>query len=179
MNNNKWWWWWWCRCYNKRIVDNYPDDKEDEYRNLQTNEETEPSDEVEINELVSGEKQLQETNNSDQSNDDSDARSEEGGSVHNEDRGDRQVAVKSDDEAAEEEQDDQDEEEEENDEGEDTQSVKTYVKNIIPFDDDDRNPHANSSPKGNITILLKIVQSYCWLCYKGANIINCIFAHFS
>ena len=64
MNNNKWWWW--CRCYNKRIVDNYPDDEEDEYGNLQKNEETEPSDEEEINELVSGEKQFQETNNSDE-----------------------------------------------------------------------------------------------------------------
>ena len=60
-----------------------------------------------------------------------------------------------DDEAAEEERDDK--EEEEDDEGEDTQSVKTYVKNTIRFDDDDeRNPHATSSPKGNITIMLYI-----------------------
>ena len=60
-----------------------------------------------------------------------------------------------DDEAAEEERDDHDEEED--DEGEDTQSVKTYVKSIIAFDDDDeRNPHATSSPKGNITIMLYI-----------------------
>ena len=66
-----------------------------------------------------------------------------------------------DDEAAEEERDDQDQEEEEDDEGEDTESVKTYVKSIIPFDDDKRNPHATSSPKGNITIMLHIFQSYC------------------
>ena len=60
---------------------------------------------------------------------------------------------KRDDEAAEEERDDQDEEEEEDDEGEDTESVKTYVKSIIPFDDDDeRNPHVTSSPKGNIQL---------------------------
>ena len=59
-----------------------------------------------------------------------------------------------DDEAAEEERDDHDEEED--DEGEDTQSVKTYVKSIIPFDDDERNPHATSSPKGNITTMLYI-----------------------
>ena len=78
------------------------------------------------------------------------------------DRGDRQVEVEREDEAAEEERDDQDEEEEEDDDGEDTQSVKTYVKSIIPFDDDDeRNPHATSSPKGNITIMLHIIQSYC------------------
>ena len=59
-----------------------------------------------------------------------------------------------DDEAEEGQQDDQDQEEEEDDEGEDTESVKTYVKSIIPFDDDHRNPHATSSPKGNITIML-------------------------
>ena len=62
----------------------------------------------------------------------------------------------------EEERDDDHQAEEEDDEGEDTQSVKTYVKSIIPFDDDDeRNPHATSSPKGNITIMLQISQSYC------------------
>ena len=82
--------------------------------------------------------------------------------MHNGDSGDRQVGVKSDDEAAEEEQDDQDEEEEEHNDGEDTQSVKTYVKSTIRFnDDDERNPHATSSPKGNITIMLQIIQSYC------------------
>ena len=82
-------------------------------------------------------------------------------SVLNEDRGDQQVEVQRDDEAAEEERDDQDQEEEEDDEGEDTESIKTYVKSIIPFDDDERNPHATSSPKGNITIMLHIFQSYC------------------
>ena len=77
----------------------------------------------------------------------------------NEDREHQQVKVKRDDEASEEEADYQDQEEEEDDEGEDTQSVKTYVKSIIPFDDDyDRNPHATSSPKGNITIILHIIQ---------------------
>ena len=56
-----------------------------------------------------------------------------------------------DDEVAEEERDDQDQEED--NDGEDTQSIKTYVKSIIPFDDDDeRNPHATSSPKGNIQL---------------------------
>ena len=65
-----------------------------------------------------------------------------------------------DDEAAEEEQDDQDEEEEEDDEG-DTDSIKTYVKSIIPFDDDDeRNPHATSSPKGNIALYCCRMQYY-------------------
>ena len=69
----------------------------------------------------------------------------------------RQVHVERDDEAAEEERDDQDEDEEEDDDGEDTQSVKTYVKSTIRFDDDDeRNPHATSSPKGNITIIFYI-----------------------
>ena len=76
----------------------------------------------------------------------------------NEDREHRQVEDEIHDEVAEEERDDKDEEEEENDEGEDTQSVKTYVINIIPFDDDERNPHATSSPKGNNTIMLQIVQ---------------------
>ena len=66
-----------------------------------------------------------------------------------------------DDEDAEGQQDDKNQEEEEDDEGEDTDSVKTYVKSIIPFDDDERNPHATSSPKGNITIMLHIIQSYC------------------
>ena len=70
-----------------------------------------------------------------------------------------------DDEAEQEERYDQDQEEEEDDEGEDTESVKTYVKSIIPFDADDddhkRSPHATSSPKGNITIMLHIIQSYC------------------
>ena len=143
--------------------DNDADDEEDESANLQTNEETEqPSDEEEINQFTSSEKQFQETNNTEESNDDSDDGSEEGGSVRNEDRGDRQVGVKSDDEAAEEERDDQDEDEEEDDDGEDTQSIKTYVKSTIRFDDDDeRNPHATSSPKGNITIMLQIIQSYC------------------
>ena len=79
--------------------------------------------------------------------------------MRNEDRGDRQVGVKSD-EAAEEERDDQGEEED--DDGEYTESVKTYVKSTIRFDDDDeRIPHATSSPKGNITIMLQIIQSYC------------------
>ena len=64
-----------------------------------------------------------------------------------------------DDEAAEEEWYDQDQQED--DEGEDTESVKTYVESIIPFDADERNPHATSSPKGNITIMLHIIQSYC------------------
>ena len=45
----------------KSIDDNYPDDEEHESGNLQTNEETEePSDEEEINEFTSGEKQFQE-----------------------------------------------------------------------------------------------------------------------
>ena len=85
------------------------------------------------------------------------------GSVRNEDRGDRQVAVEiAMMKLAEEERDDQDEDEEENNDGEDTESVKTYVKSTIRFDDDDeRNPHATSSPKGKITIMLQIVQSYC------------------
>ena len=70
--------------------------------------------------------------------------------------------VKRDDEAAEDERDDQDEKEEEDDEGGDTDSIKMYVKSTIRFDDDDeRNPHATSSPKGNITIMLQIIQSYC------------------
>ena len=92
------------------------------------NEETEPSDEEEINELASSEKQFQETNNSDESNDDTDVESEEEGKVLNEDRGDRQVEYEIHDEVAEEERDDQEEEEEEDDDGEDTQSVKTYLK---------------------------------------------------
>ena len=136
--------------------DNDADDEEDESGNLQTNGETEPSDEEEINQFTSGEKQFQETNNTDDSNDDYDAGSEEGGSVLNEDRGDQQVEVQRDDEGTEEERDDQDQEED--DEGEDTESVKTYVKSIIPFDDDERNPHATSSPRGNITIMLHIFQ---------------------
>ena len=45
-------------------------------------EETEePSDEEEINELVSGEKQFQDTNNSDEWNHDTDAESQEKGKV--------------------------------------------------------------------------------------------------
>ena len=85
----------------------------------------------------------------------------------NEDRGHRQVEFKRDDEALEEERDDHHQAEDEDDEGEDTQSVKTYVKSIIPFDDDDeRNHHATSSPKGNITIILHIIQSYfCTILY--------------
>ena len=49
--------------------------------------------------------------------------------------------------------------EEEDDEGENTESVKTYVKSIIPLLDDndhETNPLGNSSPKGNITIMLYI-----------------------
>ena len=72
------------------------------------------------------------------------------------------MEVQRDDEAVEEERDDQDQEEEEDDEGEDTQSVKTYVKSIIPFDDDDddrRNPHATSSPKGNIQLCFIFVYN--------------------
>ena len=71
------------------------------------------------------------------------------------------MEVKRDDEAAKGQQDDQDQEEEEDDEAEDTQSVKTYVKSIIPFDDDDdRNPHATSSPKGNIASYLSPMLYY-------------------
>ena len=140
---------------------NDADDEEDESANLQTNEETEePSDEEEINQFTSDDKQFQETNKTDESNDDYDAESEEEeGKVVHEDQRDEQVQVQRDDEAAEEELDDHDQEED--DEGEDTESVKTYVKSIIPFDDDERNPHATSSPKGNITIMLYIFQSYC------------------
>ena len=72
----------------------------------------------------------------------------------------RQVDVERHDEAAEGERDHQDQDEEEDDEGEETQSVKTYVKSIIPFDDynedDKRNPHATSTPKGNIKIIFYI-----------------------
>ena len=58
-----------------------------------------------------------------------------------------------DDEPAEEERDDQDQEEEEHDEGEDTESVKMYVTTTIYFnDDDERNPHATSSPQGDIVL---------------------------
>ena len=64
-------------------------------------------------------------------------------------------------------QDDQDQQEEEDDEGGDTDSLKKYVKSRIRFDDDDeRNPHATSSPKGNSTIMLQIIQSYsCTILY--------------
>ena len=143
--------------------DNDADDEEDDSANLKTNEETEePSDKEEINEFTSSEKQFQDTNNTDESNDNSNAGSEEGGSVCNEDKAYRQVEVKKDDEAAEEERDDKDEEEEEDDEGGDTQRVNTYVKSTIRFDDDNEtNPHATSSPKGNITIMVQIIQSYC------------------
>ena len=83
--------------------DNDADDEADEYGNLQTNEETEHSDEEEIDQFTSGQKQFQETNETDQSNYYSDVGSEEGGSVLNEDRGHRQVEFKMDDEALEEE----------------------------------------------------------------------------
>ena len=79
------------------------------------------------------------------------------------------MQVKRDDKAAEEERDDQDEEEEQDDEGEDIDSVKMDVKSIIAFDDDDddeRNPNATSSPKGDITIIMRINQSYsCTILY--------------
>ena len=77
--------------------------------------------------------------------------------MFNDDKGDRQVQVQRDDEAAEEERDDNNQEQ--YDDGEDTESVKTYVKSIIPLDDDnddERNPLATSSHKGNITIILYI-----------------------
>ena len=48
-----------------------------------------------------------------------------------------------DDEVAEEERDDKDQEED--DEGEDTDTIKTYIKSTIRFDDDERNFHAPSS----------------------------------
>ena len=68
-------------------------------------EETEePTDEEEINKLASGEKQFQDTNNSDESNHYTDAESEEQGKrLLNEDKGHRQVEDERDDEAAEEE----------------------------------------------------------------------------
>ena len=81
--------------------DNDADDEGDEYGNLQTNEETEHSDEEEMDQFTSGQKQFQDTNNTDESNDDSDAGSEEGGSVLNEDRGHQQVELKRDNEASE------------------------------------------------------------------------------
>ena len=61
-----------------------------------------------------------------------------------------------DDEDAEGQQDDQKQEEEEDNEGGDTDIVKTYVKSTIRFDDDDeRNPHATSSPKGNLQLFCR------------------------
>ena len=75
----------------------------------------------------------------------------------NEDKRDRQVQVQRDDEAVEEERDYHNQEQ--YNEGEDTQSVKTYVKRIIPLHDDndvERNPVGTASPKGNITIMLYI-----------------------
>ena len=75
----------------------------------------------------------------------------------NEDKRDQQVEVQRDDEAAEGEWDDHNEEED-NEEG-DTETVKTYVKSIIPLLDDndhETNPLGSSSPKGNITIMLYI-----------------------
>ena len=75
----------------------------------------------------------------------------------NEDKRDQQVQVQRDDEAAEEERDYHNQEQ--YDEGEDTKSVKMYVKSIIPLhddNDDERNPLGTSSPKGNITIMLYI-----------------------
>ena len=99
---------------------------------------------------------MQKTNNTDESNDDTDAESEEEeGKVLNEDKGDPQVEDEIDDEVAEEERDDQDQEEEEDDEGEDTDSGNMYVKSIIPLDDEndaERNLLATSSPKGNIQL---------------------------
>ena len=70
--------------------DNYADDEEDEYANLQTNEETEePSDKEEINQFTSDEKQFQRTNKTNESKDDSEAASEEEeGKVFNDDKGD-------------------------------------------------------------------------------------------
>ena len=66
------------------------------------------------------------TNNTDESNDDTDAESEqEKEKVLNEDKGDRQVEDEIHHEAAEEEWDNQDQEEEEDHEGGDTDSVKT------------------------------------------------------
>ena len=65
-------------------------------------------------------------------------------------------------EAAQEETDYEDQEEEEDDEGGDTDSIKTYVKSIIPFDDnndDKRNPHATSSPKRNIQLYFIFVSN--------------------
>ena len=99
------------------------------------------------NKLISDDKQIQETNNTDQLNDYSDAESEEEeGKVVHEDHRHGKVQVQRDDEAAEEERDDQDQEEEDDDEA-DTESVKTYVKSTIRFnDDDERNTHATSSP---------------------------------
>ena len=70
------------------------------------------------------------------------------------------MEVETDDEAAEGQEDDQDQEEEEDDEGGDTDSIKTYVKILIPFDDDERNPLATSSPKGNVTIMLYIAVHF-------------------
>ena len=58
-----------------------------------------------------------------------------------------------------------DEDQEEDDEGEDTESVKNYV-----IDDDERNPHATSSPKGNITIMLHIFLSNDMLASMKYNI---------
>ena len=72
--NNKKLRWWWCKCYRNSIDDNYPDDEEDEAVNLQRTEETqEPSDEEQINQFKSDDKQIRETNNTDESNDDTDA----------------------------------------------------------------------------------------------------------
>ena len=64
-----------------------------------------------------------------------------------------------DDEVAEEERNDKDQEEEEDDEGEDTDTIKMYVKSTIRFDDDERNPHATFSPEGDIALY------WCWMQY--------------
>ena len=117
--------------------------------------------------MATDEKQVQGTNNGDESIYDTEGETDvQGTNVLNENKGGWQLEDDRDDDAVEEEQMDYDQvEEEEDNEAEETDSENTYARRVIPFDvnmyagrftplDKKITPHATSSPKGNTVIMI-------------------------
>ena len=122
--------------------DNDADDEEDPPNSY---EDTELSDNEEIDHPPSYGKKVQDTNNSDESNDEIDVESDvQGENLLNENKGERQLENKRRNEALEqgedggdpeeEEEEDGDDQEEEDNEAEETDSGTTYVRKVIPFE---------------------------------------------
>ena len=117
--------------------------------------------------MATDKKQVQGTNNADDSIDDTEAETDvEGTNVLSNNKGGWQQEDQRDEDAVEEKQIDYDQvEEEEDNDIEETDSANTYFRRVIPFAvntyaervtplDENITPHTTSSPKGNTVIMI-------------------------